>query len=325
MREPKAPGVEHEPCAYDGLALRISVDGIAQERTAEMFEVNADLVGAAGVEVAENEGARRIGALPEDVVVRDGGASGSGIQDGLFLPVDRVAADVGEDGAERLHRGPGGYGEIELGGGAGGELLEERLQGEVRFCCDEAAGGVLVEAVHNPGPLFPANSRQGSAAMMEERVYESAIGIAGGGMHDQTRRLVDDEKVVVLVENLERDLLRDHGGLSWSGQIDRNEVPLRNGGLGPRGRVIEKDVTRLQERLDAGTRQVGQVAGEEQVKPLVGILTDGDPHGWDLAERRGWGQGGCAGTVGTGVSECRAVLRPRTVAFLRTLHGGERA
>lgn len=94
--EGELPGVEHE--AGGGEFVFFPVDGIAEDGGSDVVEVDADLVGAAGVEVAADEGGfcREIGG--EDFVIGDRGlASGRG-DDRHFLAVDGMAADVGEDG-----------------------------------------------------------------------------------------------------------------------------------------------------------------------------------------------------------------------------------
>ena len=43
--------------------------------------------------------------------------------------------------------------------------------------------------------------------MGDQRVDQRAGLVAGGRMHDQPLRLVDDDDVVVLVDDIERDIL----------------------------------------------------------------------------------------------------------------------
>ena len=58
---------------------------------------------------------------------------------------------------------------------------------------DHQAGGVLVEPVHDARPLDPADAGQARAAMGDQRVDQRAGGVAGGRMHHQALRLVDDD------------------------------------------------------------------------------------------------------------------------------------
>ena len=58
-----------------------------------------------------------------------------------------------------------------------------------------------------PGPLDAADARKAVAAMMDQRVDQRAGPVAGAGMDDEPGRLVDDDELVVLVEDVERDRL----------------------------------------------------------------------------------------------------------------------
>lgn len=104
-----------------------------------MDHVNADLVGAAGVNVAEDEGCVCFGIGSEDLVVGDGRFSCAGVDYGHFESVDGVSADVGEDGVLLLDRDSLDDGEVLFFGFAFGELFDEGLVSLVSFCDDDAA------------------------------------------------------------------------------------------------------------------------------------------------------------------------------------------
>ena len=88
-----------------------------------------------------------------------------------------------------------------------GELGAERAVGGVGLGHHHQAGGVLVEPVHDARPLDAADAGQAVAAMGDQRVDQRALGVAGGRMHHQALRLVDDDERVVLVDDIERDRL----------------------------------------------------------------------------------------------------------------------
>lgn len=54
--EGDAPGVEHEAAGLFGGFTGLAVDRVADEGRALVVEMDPDLVGAAGVEVAEDQG-----------------------------------------------------------------------------------------------------------------------------------------------------------------------------------------------------------------------------------------------------------------------------
>ena len=59
-----------------------------------------------------------------------------------------------------------------------------------------------------PGRATPPMPLKPPGAMVEQGVDQSAVEIAGGGMDDHPGRLVDDEQMLVLEDDLERDILR---------------------------------------------------------------------------------------------------------------------
>lgn len=157
MEEGEFPGMEEEAGCGEGMSF--PVDGISEDGGAEVMEVDADLMGAPGVEVAAEEGGAGCLIGGEDFVIGDGGFPGRGGDDGHFLAVHGMAADVGEDGIAGLEGDAIGDGEVDfLHGGAGGELGDEGLVGGIGFCDDEAAGGVFIKAVDDAGTLHAADA-----------------------------------------------------------------------------------------------------------------------------------------------------------------------
>ncbi len=86
-----------------------------------------------------------------------------------------------------------------------GELGGERAVGAVGLGHHHQPGGVLVEPVHDAGPLDAADAGEAVAAMGDQRIDQRAGGVAGGRVHHEARRLVDDDELVVLVDDVERD------------------------------------------------------------------------------------------------------------------------
>ena len=103
----------------------------------------------------------------------------------------------------------------------------------------------------NAWTLDTSDAGKFAAAVVEQGVDQSAVGIARRGMHDHARFLVQNEQVVVFVKDVERDIL-------WRG-IERHRFRQRDGNavaglhriarLG--GLVIDDDVLLANERLDA--------------------------------------------------------------------------
>ncbi len=96
-------------------------------------------------------------------------------------------------------------------GAMGGELVAQRLMRRVVLGDDEEAGRSLVEPMHDAGALDAADAGKAVAAMGDERVDQRAARVSGARMHDEVRRLVDDDDVAIFVNHVEIDGLR--GGL----------------------------------------------------------------------------------------------------------------
>ena len=68
---------------------------------------------------------------------------------------------------------------------------------------DEQPGRVPVEAVDDPGPIVVA----AGGVVREQAVHERSALVPRAGMDDDARRLVDDEQVLVLPDDVEIHLL----------------------------------------------------------------------------------------------------------------------
>ena len=89
-----------------------------------------------------------------------------------------------------------------------GELPRQPFVGDIGLGDDQQPGRVLVDAVDDARPRDAADPRQAAAAMVEQGVDQRPVAIAGGRMDDQPGRLVDDQQMLVLEDDGERDVLR---------------------------------------------------------------------------------------------------------------------
>jgi len=258
----------------------VSIDRIPQKRASEVLHVHPDLMGAPGVEMAEDEGRGRL-VTGKHVVVGDGGSSGtfSRIQDGLLLAVDRMASNMGEDRSGGLNGRAFGHRKIELGGLAGRELVKERPESPVRPCGNNATACVLVESMHDSGTLFPADLGQGSLAVVQEGVDKGSIGIACGRMDDEAHRFVDDDQILVLMQDVERNVLGREACWLRLGKSYRNGITGGHRCSRPYLFAVEEDVSLLQEGLDTRAGEFGELLSQEQVNTFPVAFLNGDGHG----------------------------------------------
>ena len=114
----------------------------------------------------------------------------------------------------------------------------------------EEAGRVLVEPVHDPGPLHPADPGQALAAMSDQRIHERSALVTGGRVDDEARRLVDHDEVRILVHDRKRHRLACGLGRSRRREVKPGPRPGRD----PLARVaggcaVEGDAAIADERL----------------------------------------------------------------------------
>ncbi len=114
--------------------------------------------------------------------------------------------------------------------------------------------------------------------MREQRIDERALPVAGGRMDHHPGRLVDDDQMLVLEADVERDRLCRRGRVVRLGQHDDNPAP-RAGAL---CRVAQQlavagDLAGEDQLLEAGARQLRQLPLQGAVEAHAAILgRDGD-------------------------------------------------
>ena len=87
------------------------------------------------------------------------------------------------------------------------ELLGDAPLGAFVFGDDHDAGGVAVEPVHDARAKLAQPAGQ-PVRVVDQGVDQGPANIAPAGVHDQIGLLVQDDHVVVLVEDVQRDILR---------------------------------------------------------------------------------------------------------------------
>ena len=105
------------------------------------------------------------------------------------------------------------------------------------------------------------------------------VAVAGGGMHDQARRLVDDDDLVVLVDDVERDVSRLRvapAPAAGPSTVIASPALTR----WPGSRIVRPPIATWPARISALRRErdrLGDAGGEHAVEPLAG-LASGDQH-----------------------------------------------
>ena len=131
------------------------------------------------------------------------------------------------------------------------ELLREGVVRGVVLRDEDDARRVAVEPVDDAGAQHAADAGE-IGAVREDRVDERAGRVAGRRMHRHAGRLVDDEHVGVLEQDVERDVLGDRGRFFGRRDIDAHALA----GIEPqrclRAVAFEQDVALVDQLLHAG-------------------------------------------------------------------------
>ena len=249
----------------------LAVKRVAEQRAADMGEMYADLVGAACLELAiqladfgrANAGMLRAAIAFNVAVVGDGMAANIGrfdivecpAHDRLFFAVIGRAGEAGGNPARPRLRCAAHEAGVDAVNGMFRKLLGEALMRAVRLGDDHHARRVFIEAVHDTGPHDPANARQAIGAVIEQGIDEGCTARARGGMDGHPRGFVEDNKMIILEQDIERDVFGlgriVHGRRNANGIFDLCADLGRD--LGD-DIAVRADITCLDEVSNAGAR-----------------------------------------------------------------------
>ena len=117
-----------------------------------------------------------------------------------------------------------------------------------------------IEAMHDARPQLAADAAE-IVHLVEQRVDERALRVPGGGMHHHARRLVHDDEVRVLIDDVEVDGLRAAAlGSTGSGMSTAIVSPARTTRFGRHRLAGDGDLAVLDQPLNLRARLAGQHA-----------------------------------------------------------------
>ena len=178
----------------------VPVDRVARERVSDGRQVDADLVRSTGhqVQLEKGPGSKSFAdsiAGHRFTAVRHDSHAGSMVG---------VAADRRLDAPGRGGHCPQCQAQIRLLYAARLQLRHQTRLRLVVLRDHEQAAGIPIQAMYDPRPLHPGDATVLGVAG-QQGVDQSSVPMAGCRMDDQARGFVDDQHVVVLVDDGERD------------------------------------------------------------------------------------------------------------------------
>jgi hypothetical protein len=117
-----------------------------------------------------------------------------------------MAADCQIDCSLRVARPTSDDGKIGFLNLTVGKSLRERRVRLIILGHNNAAAGLLVQAMDNARAMLLRPGGEGSS-VIQEGIDESAILMAGADMHDHASRFVNNKKISILVQNFQGDFL----------------------------------------------------------------------------------------------------------------------
>ena len=231
--------------------------------------MHPDLVGAAGLQLAAD--VRKAPVARQHLPVSDGAAAVF-LGHGHALAIRGMTADGPVDRPGILPKGAVHHGLIDPGEAPVRQLGGELLMGEVILGHDQQARGVFVDPVDDAGALLSADAGETVAAVVQQRVDQGAVGMAGRRMHHHAARFVHNNDVLVLKDDVQGQGLGDQGQIGGRRELDREQIPGAHLVVFLHGRPVQADAAVLQQTLGAAAGQIRHSTRKESVDTLAALL-----------------------------------------------------
>ena len=179
------------------MVLLPAIEWVIYHRVADVSHVHADLVGAAGFQLALDPGIVRHELNDTEM----GHRRLAGL--GLHVPFHAVLGAApqweADDPCISFHL-PMDQSHIMALGFVGGDFFLQHREGASGLGHHHDAGGVLIQAMHDARAdgVF-AGVKERRAAVEEQRIHQRAVRISGARMHHHATSLIDHQHVVVFI------------------------------------------------------------------------------------------------------------------------------
>jgi hypothetical protein len=279
----RLPAGEDPPGEYPGAPA--SVELVAQHRMTGVGQVHPDLVGAPGPRLhLDLEGLPALPGVALQHPVDAFGLLAAFHSGGEALPVHRVPPETGPvaplDGQFARVRTPAAECDIHLADLVAAELAGQAAVGGIVLGNHHNAGGVPVQPVYDPGAPHPADSGK-IPAMVQQRVHQGAVGVAGRRVDHQARGLVDDQQVGVLVQHGQRQGLGAGLGIGKRRLAYLHPFAGPDPVSGPLAAAVHKYMFFIDKLLQIGSGEGTDGATQKDIQALPGgIGVDGDGAGY---------------------------------------------
>ena len=146
-------------------------------------------------------------------------------------------------------------------------LFGQCLVGGVRFCNDQKAAGILINAMHNAGADGPADAGQPPRTVPQQCIDHGAVRVAGRRVHHHAFGLVDHQQAVILIHNVQRNVL----GLGFDGlrvrQGEQNRLPGFQLILFVQGAAVAGHTARFDQVLQLAAGKIRALFRQPAIQP----------------------------------------------------------
>lgn len=133
---------------------------------------------------------------------------------------------------------------------------------------DHETSRVLIQPMDNSAARQLVEPR----IMMQQGVLQCSVRMPRSRVHDQASWLIDDDQMLVLEDNLQRDRLRHTVAARLNQGLNLHLLSTMDAILRPRLAAIDQHPTLLDPDLQTAARECRQQLGEHLIKPASGVL-----------------------------------------------------
>ena len=127
-----------------------------------------------------------------------------------LFPVCRMAADCTAHGSLVLFQIPMDNCPVLSGNGMYRELFCEALVGEIALTDNQGTRCVHIDSVDDSGAQNAVDAGEISATVIQNRIDQCSAAVACRRMYDHPLGLIDDQKIIILVQNIKRNVFWLH-------------------------------------------------------------------------------------------------------------------
>lgn len=239
---------------------RNAIGGIADDGEADSSQVDAYLVSTAGL---RPDFQQTIAAdVLKDTVFRAGFTASR--DHSHTLAVTGVAADSRLDNAAFRSQLTLYQHDIRLGDRMRLKLAGEVFVGEAVLGYNDESRRIFVKSMHDAGS--DRISVRQSGQIVQNGVHQGMRRVAGGGVHRQTGRFIHDEKVGVLIDDLQGNCLGGEGRGKLRGYGNIHPISNRQFKAGFYRAAVDGDKASGDELLGVGAGQLGAPTADELIE-----------------------------------------------------------